>query len=96
MNNQNIILSLKLSLNKNKSLIISDLFNLKAPQVGLELELKNMKQTTSPFKTFINKEVPMLENIAEYYKNADGKTKKSYPAASFLKNSFYEKEKMQK
>jgi len=55
-----------------------------------------MKQTTSPFKTFINKEVPMLENIAEYYKNADGKTKKSYPAASFLKNSFYEKEKMQK
>ncbi len=43
---------------------------------GLQLKLKNLKQSTSPFKTFINKEVPMLENIAMYYKKADGKTKK--------------------
>jgi hypothetical protein len=43
---------------------------------GFELKLKNLKQTTSTFKTFINKEVSRLENIAEYYKKADGKTKK--------------------
>ena len=43
---------------------------------GLQLKLKNLKQTTSPFKTFINKKVPMLEDIMEYYRKADGKTKK--------------------
>jgi hypothetical protein len=38
----------------------------KKPLIGLELKLKNLKQSTSPFKTFINKKVQMLENIVMY------------------------------
>jgi hypothetical protein len=59
--------------------------------IGLELKLKNLKQTTSPFKTFINKEVPMLENIAEYYKKVDGKTKKKILGCIFSKKLVLEK-----
>lgn len=58
---------------------------------GLQLKLKNLKQTTSPFKTFINKEVPMLENITEYYKNSNGKTKKKILGCIFSKKLILEK-----
>jgi hypothetical protein len=30
----------------------------------------------SPYKTYISKTVPMLENLTWYYKAADGQTKK--------------------
>ena len=59
--------------------------------IGLELKLKNLKQTTSPFKTFINKEVPMLENLVEYYKKADGKTKKKILGCIFSKKMIFQK-----
>jgi hypothetical protein len=58
---------------------------------GLELKLKDLKKSTSPFKTFINKEVPMLENIVEYYKKADGKTKKKILGCIFSKKLVLEK-----
>ena len=61
---------------------------------GLKLKLKNLKQTTSPFKTFINKEVPMLENIAEYYKKSDGKTKKKILGCIFSEKLVLEKGKV--
>ncbi len=61
---------------------------------GLELKLKNLKQTTSPFKTFINKELPMLENLSAYYKNADGKTKKMILGCIFSKKLVSEKNKV--
>lgn len=61
---------------------------------GLELKLKNLKQTTSPFKTFINKEVPMLENIVKYYKEADGKTKKKILGCIFSEKLTLEKGKV--
>jgi len=51
----------------------------------LELKLKNLKQTTSPFKTFINKEVLILEHLSEYYRKADGKTKNKVLACIFSK-----------
>ena len=62
--------------------------------IGLELKLKDLKKMTSPFKTFINKEVPMLENIAEYYKNSDGKTKKKILGCIFSEKLVYEKGKV--
>ena len=64
------------------------------PQIGLEHKLKNLKQTTSPFKTFINKEIPILENLMEYYKNADGKTKKKILGCIFSKKLILEKGKV--
>ena len=61
---------------------------------GLELNLKNLKQSTSPFKTFINKEVSMLENIAGYYKKSDGVIKKKILGCIFSKKLVLEKGKV--
>ena len=61
---------------------------------GLELTLKDLKKSASPFKTFINKEVPMLENIVEYYIKADGKTKKKILGCIFSKKLVLEKGKV--
>jgi len=61
--------------------------------IGLELKLTNLKKSTLPFKTFINKEIPLLENIAEYYKNSDGKTKKRILACIFSQKLILEKGK---
>jgi site-specific DNA recombinase len=58
---------------------------------GLELKLKDLKQSTSPFKTFINKEVPMLVNIARYYKKADGNTKRKILGCIFSEKMILEK-----
>ncbi len=62
--------------------------------IGLELKLKDLKKSTSPFKTYVNKEVPMLENIAEYYKKSDGKTKKKILGCIFSKKLVFEKGKV--
>ena len=59
---------------------------------GIELKLRNLNQTASPYKTFIKKEVPMLENLVEYYKKANGKTKKKILGCIFSKISFGERE----
>ena len=39
-------------------------------------KLTDLQQQTSPFKIYIQKEVPMLENLLEYYRKSDGATKK--------------------
>ena len=46
--------------------------------IGLELKLKSLKQDKSPYKEYINQTVPMLENLVEYYRKSDGKSKKRY------------------
>jgi hypothetical protein len=44
--------------------------------VLLKGKLTDLQQQTSPFKVYIQKEVPMLENLLEYYRKSDGATKK--------------------
>ena len=44
--------------------------------VLLKDKLTDLQQQTSPFKIYIQKEVPMLENLLEYYRKSDGATKK--------------------
>ncbi len=39
-------------------------------------KLTDLQQQKSPFKVFIQKKVPMLENLLEYYRKSDGATKK--------------------
>ena len=39
-------------------------------------KLTELQKTISPFKVYIQKEVPMLENLLEYYRKSDGATKK--------------------
>jgi hypothetical protein len=43
---------------------------------GLQLKLKDLKEDKSPYKTYINQTVPMLENIVEYYRKSDVTTNK--------------------
>jgi hypothetical protein len=42
----------------------------------IQFKLKDLNENKSPSKNYINQTIPMLENIAEYYKKSDGKTKK--------------------
>ena len=36
----------------------------------------SLKSTKSPFKVYLNKTLPMIENLSHYWDKADGKTKK--------------------
>ena len=36
----------------------------------------SLKSTKSPFKVYLNKTIPMIENLSHYWDKADGKTKK--------------------
>ena len=55
--------------NEMKSRIESELHD---KQIKLEL----LKSTKSPFKVYLNKTLPMIENLSQYWDKADGKTKK--------------------
>ena len=44
--------------------------------VLLKDKLTELQQEVSPFKIYIQKEVPMLENLLEYYRKSNGATKK--------------------
>jgi hypothetical protein len=39
-------------------------------------KLTDLQQEVSPFRIYIQKEVPMMENLLEYYRKSDGVTKK--------------------
>jgi hypothetical protein len=49
-------------------------------------KLTDLQQKVSPFRIYIQKEVPMLENLLEYYRKSDGVTKKK-----ILNTIFFEK-----
>ena len=57
-------------------------------------KLTDLQQQTSPFKVYIQKEVPMLENLLEYYRKSDGKTKKKLLSTIFAEKLVLEKGKV--
>ena len=42
-------------------------------------KLIDLQQEVSPFKIYIEKEIPMLENLVDFYRKSDGATKKKIP-----------------
>ena len=44
--------------------------------INLSLIQAFVKSTKSPFKVYLNKTLPMIENLSHYWDKADGKTKK--------------------
>ncbi len=52
---------------------------------GFSSKHTDLQQQTSPFKNYIQKEVPMLENLLEYYRKSDGATKKKILMTIFAK-----------
>ena len=55
--------------NKMKSRIESELSQ-------KQIKLDRLKSTKSPFKEYLSKTLPMIENLSQYWDKADGKTKK--------------------
>ena len=51
--------------------------------VKMNSRLDELKQQMTPFRTYINKTIPMLENIVDYYRNASGVAKKKILACIF-------------
>lgn len=39
-------------------------------------ELDNLESQSVPFKSYLLNDIPLLEDIVGFYRNADGKTKK--------------------
>ncbi len=46
-------------------------------------KLTDLQQQISPFKFYIQKEVPMSENLLEFYRKSDGASRKKIPGCIF-------------
>jgi hypothetical protein len=57
-------------------------------------KLAELQQEKSPFKVYLQKEVPMLENLLEYYRKANGTTKKKILGCIFAEKLVLEKGKV--
>jgi len=57
-------------------------------------KLIELQREVSPFKVYIQVEVLMLENLLEYYKKADGKTKMKILGTIFAEKLILEKGKV--
>jgi len=62
--------------------------------LDLSNKLNDLKQQITPYQTYINKTVPMLENISEFYKNSNGMTKKKILACIFSEKLILEQGKV--
>ena len=45
----------------------------------------------TPYKNYINKEIPMMENLVSFYRKSDGKTKKKILGCIFSEKVVLEK-----
>ena len=61
---------------------------------GLSCKLKDLKSDKSPFKEYIKHTIPMLENLVEYYRKSDGKSKKKILSCIFSKKIVLEKSRV--
>jgi site-specific DNA recombinase len=57
-------------------------------------KLSELQQQTSPFKDYIKNEVPMLEDLLEYYRNSNGAIKKKILGSIFAEKLVLEKGKV--
>jgi hypothetical protein len=57
-------------------------------------KLNELQQEIPPFKKYIKKEVPMLENLLEYYRKSNGETKKKILCQIFAEKLVLEKGKV--
>jgi hypothetical protein len=57
-------------------------------------KLTDLQQEITPFKIYLQKEVPMLENLLEFYRKSDGATKKKILRSIFAEKLVLEKGKV--
>jgi site-specific DNA recombinase len=59
--------------------------------VLLKSRLNGLQDQPSPYKTYISKTLPMLENLTGFYKEADGQTKRKILGCIFSEKRVFEK-----
>ncbi len=69
-----------------KNPIDADLFQ-------LERRITELNEETTPYKDYINNQVPMLENLVEFYQNSDGKTKNKILSCIFSEKIYFDEKK---
>jgi site-specific DNA recombinase len=52
-------------------------------------KLTELQQEILPFQVYMQKEIPMLENLLEYYRKSDGATKKKILGCIYAEKSFW-------
>lgn len=57
-------------------------------------KLTGVQQEKSPFKVYLQKETPMLENLLEFYRKSDGAAKKKILGTIFAEKLVLEKGKV--
>jgi hypothetical protein len=62
--------------------------------VLMKAKLLKLQQEISPFRIYLRKEIPMLENLLEYYRKSDGVTKKKILNTIFAEKLILEKGKV--
>ncbi|MFM7911878.1 MAG: hypothetical protein ACKO9W_06810, partial [Bacteroidota bacterium] len=83
---QGLLLDGKLTTEEYRELknpIDSDLFR-------LEKHLSSLNEETTPFKDYITKHVPLMENLLEFYRGSDGKTKKRILSCIFSEKIYFQ------
>ena len=59
--------------------------------LSYKTKLEGLTQGMSPYKNYINKEIPMMENLLLFYRKSDGKTKKKILSCIFSEKVVLEK-----
>jgi hypothetical protein len=59
--------------------------------VQLRVKLNNLMEQKSPYKEYIRKTIPMLENLSTFYRNSTGETKKKILGCIFSEKIVLEK-----
>ena len=59
--------------------------------LSFKTKLEGLTQGMTPYKNYINKEVPMLENLVSFYRKSDGNTKKKILGCIFSEKVVLEK-----
>jgi hypothetical protein len=60
----------------------------------LERELSELSEEMTPFKDYISRQVPMLENLLEFYQNSSGKVKKKILSCIFSEKIHFDENKV--
>lgn len=81
----------------NGKLTVEEYRELKTPNdlkiFEFERDLKELSILTTPYKTYINHDVPMLEDLVGFYRNSDGKTKKKILSCIFSEKVHFDENK---
>ena len=59
--------------------------------LSFKTKLEGLTQGMTPYKNYINKEIPMMENLLSFYRKSDGKSKKKILGCIFSEKVVLEK-----